>query len=97
MSRHALGKQPDVSFNALAPSERNSDVWPPQDLLHDLAQCAEDSTAGEPPQFAKMRWGEGELAQRGLMLLRATTRAVDNGQRTGTRTIDEGSQRASYC
>ena len=88
-ARHTLAKQPEVSFNAMAPSDRPTDIWPPQDLLHDLAMCAEDSTDGEPPQFAKMRWGAGETAQRGLVMLRATTRAMDDNQRASVRVMDE--------
>ena len=81
-----LGMQEEVTFNELAPSSRSSDVWPGSAVLSDLAAAAQRST---PTRFASVPWAKGELAQRGMVMLRATIGVLDEGRATNTRVIDE--------
>ena len=81
-----LGMQSEVTFNELAPSIRSEEVWPGSTALRDLAAAAQKSTV---KKFACMPWSDGELAQRGLVLVRATIAALDEGRPTHTRVLDE--------
>ena len=81
-----LGMQTEVAFNEMAPSSRKTDVWPGAAVLRDVAAAAQKSTAA---RFASVPWSNGELARRGLVLLRATIDALDEGRATKTRGIDE--------
>ena len=78
--------QAEVAFNELAPSNRKTDVWPGSAVLSDVAAAAQRST---PARFASVPWAKGELAQRGMVMLRATIDVLDEGRATNTRVIDE--------
>ena len=75
-----------MTFNDLAPSRRQTSVWPGEAVLHDLSQPAQRSTA---TKFASMPWSTGELSQRGMVLLRATIDILDKNRAANTRVIDE--------
>ena len=55
-------------------------------MLRDVAASAQASTTAK---FASVPWSHGELAQRGLILLRATIDELDGERATKTRVIDE--------
>ena len=84
--RRQLGMQEEVTFNELAPSSRQADLWPGSAVLSDLAGAAQRST---PARFASVPWAKGELAQRGMVVLRATIGILDEGRATNTRVTDE--------
>ena len=83
--QRVLEVREEATFNELAPRERPADVWPGADVLNDLAHTAQPSTQA---RFASILWATGELAQRGLVLLRATIGILDKNRATGTRAID---------
>ena len=84
--RRQLGMQAEVAFNELAPSNRKTDVWPGSAVPSDVAAAAQRSTSA---RFASVPWAKGELAQRGMVMLRATIGVLDEGRATNTRVIDE--------
>ena len=81
-----LGMQAEVTFNEMAPSNRKADMWPGATVLSDVAAAAQRSTGS---RFASVPWAKGELAQRGMVMLRATIDTLDEGRATNTRVIDE--------
>ena len=84
--RRRLGMQAEVAFNEMAPSSRKTDVWPGATVLSDMAASAQKSTGS---RYASVPWAKGELAQRGMVMLRATIDTLDEGRATNTRVIDE--------
>ena len=81
-----LGMQAEVTFNEMAPSSRKADMWPGATVLSDVAASAQRSTGS---RYASVPWAKGELAQRGMVMLRATIDTLDEGRATNTRVIDE--------